>query len=340
MTSRCESLTYLDLFSGRGEYKDGTPSTPLLILDSLKELNSSSIFRKLQIYFCEHEKSLHAVLKNRVTTHEAFQLFTNEPKIEHTKVTGQILSEFMLGDCTYTFVDPFGYRGVTLKLLSLVIKNWGSDCVFYLSVSGIRRNVRLAKQAPYLTSLFGQEGFETLRNHVEKKLKTPPFHKLVIEKMTEALNKRQKTYVLPFEVEFSSKKGVSYYLVFLTKHHLGFKIMKDVMAAQSQTDIDGLPYYRFREASQVELPLYRRMDQLKADIMNDFGGQSMQADSFFVECHKKSYLAPEKLIRKALVELEFEAKLAVPVDGKARLTGTFGKDRVINFIGNGEENVH
>ena len=39
MMRSCEVLTYLDLFSGRGVYEEGTHATPLRIMDEIGEIN-------------------------------------------------------------------------------------------------------------------------------------------------------------------------------------------------------------------------------------------------------------------------------------------------------------
>ena len=34
---------------------------------------------------------------------------------------------------TLFFVDPYGYKGLSLRLIGALIKDWGCDCVFFFN---------------------------------------------------------------------------------------------------------------------------------------------------------------------------------------------------------------
>jgi three-Cys-motif partner protein len=36
---------------------------------------------------------------------------------------------------TLFFVDPWGYKGVSLRLVKSAVKDWGSDCIFFFQLS-------------------------------------------------------------------------------------------------------------------------------------------------------------------------------------------------------------
>jgi len=34
---------------------------------------------------------------------------------------------------TFFFVDPWGYKGLSLQLVNAVLKDWGCDCLFFFN---------------------------------------------------------------------------------------------------------------------------------------------------------------------------------------------------------------
>ncbi len=38
---------------------------------------------------------------------------------------------------TFFFVDPWGYKGLSLRLINSVLKNWGCDCIFFFNYTRI-----------------------------------------------------------------------------------------------------------------------------------------------------------------------------------------------------------
>ena len=65
----CEELTYLDLFSGPGQYEDGKPSTPIKIFDVVEAKNLHSIFKA---HFYEKDNGYRAKLNKVLKDHPAF----------------------------------------------------------------------------------------------------------------------------------------------------------------------------------------------------------------------------------------------------------------------------
>src|SRR5207248_10024637 len=59
----------------------------------------------------------------------------------HTRSYGDWSSDVCSSDLpngsTFLFVDPFGYKGLSLQLVNSVIKDWGCDCVFFFNYNRI-----------------------------------------------------------------------------------------------------------------------------------------------------------------------------------------------------------
>ena len=45
---------------------------------------------------------------------------------------------------TLFFVDPWGYKGLSLRLINSVLRNWGCDCIFFFNYNRINMGVNNA----------------------------------------------------------------------------------------------------------------------------------------------------------------------------------------------------
>ncbi len=338
MKRKRQKLTYLDLCSGPGRYKDGTESTPLLILS--KAMEQPGLSEKLHVAYYEKTRAYFDELKKSVENHPASRWLAHRPIVERKEVNPALINELPIDDCTFCFIDPFGYKGVSLRLLVSVLKNWGSDCVFYLSVSGIRRNVKVRSQTDALTDLFGCDGLEVLREHVKHRISRPPFGKLVVERLQMALkrhNKPRTMYFLPFAVEHDRRNMISHYLIFLTKHPKGFEIMKFIMAKRSYKDQNDIPLYLFTNVPQLEFEFAGKMDNLLRSLTRDFTGQVINVRKLVDLCHRKGYMYTTENIKSALDVLEVRSLLSVDVPRQKRPKNkdgkiTMGDKRTVTFL--------
>ena len=87
---------------------------------------------------------------------------------------------------TFFFVDPFGYKGLSLRLVNSVLKNWGCDCVFFFNYNRINMGLGNEAVEQHMNVLFGEKRANKLR----QKLATLPSHEreaAIVEALTEAL---------------------------------------------------------------------------------------------------------------------------------------------------------
>jgi len=126
-----------------------------------------------------------------------------------------------------------------------------------------------------------------------------------------------------------------HYLIFVTKHPLGYNIMKEIMGRASSCHPQGVPSFEYNPAAakrakwqlfEIEKPL----DELKEMLLDDFAGMTVAMQEIFDKHHiGRRYV--EKNYRKALLELENENKIKTNrIQRKAR-KGTFPRDMVATF---------
>jgi len=135
MKTRTKSgkMAYIDLYSGQGVYEDGSKSTPILILE--KALNESLIKTQLISFFNDEDPECIEKLQNAVKQIKNIDELKHKPVFSNFTVDSEIEKEFSEYRFvpTLLFVDPFGYKGLTLGLIKSVLKDWGCDCFFFFN---------------------------------------------------------------------------------------------------------------------------------------------------------------------------------------------------------------
>ena len=62
------------------------------------------------------------------------------------------------------FIDPFGYKGLSQKLLRLALSKWGSDCIFLFNYNRVRAAINNPLFANHINALFGEGRADELRS--------------------------------------------------------------------------------------------------------------------------------------------------------------------------------
>ncbi len=239
---RGDRLKYIDLFSGPGRYQDGTPSTPLRVMDAVME--NDWMLNVLETHFFEADVRYVSGLMSELTSHSAHDRLKFAPRVFPGVITHTDLSEIkkVVSAGSFTFIDPFGYKEISLDLIDLATRDWGCDCLFYLTAVGVERNVTDPTKREQFVRLVGTTGYEALQKaaqlHSSKNLL-----EVLIDELHSALRSRHRVYVLPFCIEFDDRRRPSHSLVFVSKSPTGFKVMRDIMIKHSQKDQDDFPLY-------------------------------------------------------------------------------------------------
>ena len=150
-------IAYIDLYAGPGRYKDGSASTPLLVLE--RAVADPKLRDMLVTWLNDANNDFTETLKSEIA---------NIPGIEDLKFAPQINCGAVDEDAeeffnktrlipSFTFVDPFGYKGLSLKIVNGVIKDWGCDCVFFFNYNRINAGISNDKVKEHMDALFEKE---------------------------------------------------------------------------------------------------------------------------------------------------------------------------------------
>jgi three-Cys-motif partner protein len=324
----------MDLFAGPGRYKSGSESTPLMILQ--RAISDEKIRERLVSTFNDKDETNVKSLENLIFSIEGIDRLKYKPKIVNYEIGENIVKEFeqMHLIPTFFFVDPWGYRGLSLRLINSVIKDWGCDCVFFFNYNRINMGLSNPIFEEHMGALFGKEKVIELRAYLGGQ-KPEDRELLVVEELCQSLKRYGTRYVLPFRFKNNTGNRTSHHLIFVTKNIKGYNIMKEIMWKESSShDEDNIGSFEYNPADHLPkqtllFQLFRPLNTLKNEIANDYKGKSIK----MIDLYNEHSIDKPYVIRNykdALKELEKEGKISVP---KHR-PNTFGDNLLITFGGN------
>lgn len=321
-------IGYIDLYAGPGRYKDGAASTPLLILQHA--IQHPVLSQMLVTFFNDIDQNYSATLQTEIDKLAGIEKLKYKPQVQCNEVGED--AEKYFNDTrlipSFSFVDPFGYKGLSLKIVNGVIKDWGCDCVFFFNHGRINAGINNPKVETHMDALFGPERAAKLRESLPKK--NPALREsLVLEEMSQAIKDMGGKFVLPFR--FKRGQRTSHYLIFVSKAFRGYEIMKDIMAKASSTEDQGVASFTYSPAD-ASMPLLfslaQPLEKLKEDLPTAFAGQTLTMRKIY-ERHSVDTPYIAKNYKQALRELE-EDKVITTNPSKRR-KGTFGDDVLVTF---------
>lgn len=233
---------------------------------------------------------------------------------------------------TLFFVDPWGYKGVTLELLEAVLKDWGCDCIFFFNYNRINMCFTNPILNPRTNVIFGKDRAETMKKKV-KSLNPKIREDYILSNLKEALKGIGGKYFLTFKFKDHNGTKTSHFLVFVSKSPLAYSIMKQIMAKESSYHIQGVPSYIYMpnppDFSNDLFPLEPLKD-LESELLQQYAGKSLSFKKLFENDHlDKPFI--EKNYKQVLLQLEAENKIKSNPPCEKRKKNTMGENVVLTF---------
>jgi three-Cys-motif partner protein len=326
-----DRIAYLDLFAGPGRYKDGTISTPLLVLE--KAIADPVLCKMLVSLFNDANTQSTADLQKAIRALPGIDKLAHKPDVRNSEVGTEMVKQFeaMKLVPTLFFVDPWGYRGLSLGLVNAVVKDWGCECVFFFNYTRINMGLTNDVVVHHMDSLFGKEVADDIRKRLTN-YTTPRDRELdIVESLCKALNPDGKRFVLPFAFKNESGQRTSHHLIFVTKNILGYSIMKDVMARESTSQPQGVPSFTYNPADArfpVLFEYARPLDDLKGMLLEQFQAQTLTVKAICEKHHVgRAYI--EKNYKDAVIQLDDQGMVTTNRTDAHRKRGHCPPDKVI-----------
>jgi three-Cys-motif partner protein len=329
-------LAYIDLFAGPGRYEDGTPSTPLMVLE--KAILDPDLRTMLVTVFNDSRQDFVTSLQTAIDSLPGVESLTYKPRVLCEEVGPKITSNLQATKLvpTLLFADPWGYKGLSLSLLASVLQNWGCDCIFFFNYNRINPGLGNEIVREHMNDLFGEQRAGALR---VKLLGLNPEEReaLILEELSQALTEMEVKYVLPFSFKSEEGKRTKHHLIFASKNFKGYEIMKEIMAVESSSKDQGVASFEYSPASERYPTLFelaRPLDDLQELLVQTFQGQTIKMVEIY-ERHNVGRRYIKSNYKKALIEMEARGKISAdpPAERRPKSKGerTFGDGVIVKF---------
>ncbi len=329
---RSNRIAYIDLFAGPGRYRDGTKSTPLLVLE--KAIEDDDMQNMLVSIFNDKDEAHSRSLEKALTSLPGIENLKYKPEVHNEEVGEEIVMMFesMKLVPTLFFVDPWGYKGLSLRLVNAVLKDWGSDCIFFFNYNRINMGLSNPLVKEHMKALFGVERANELRQRLEL-LEPSQRELLIVEELAQAIVEMGGKFVLPFRFKNDRGNRTSHHLIFVSKNFKGYEIMKEIMAKESSCANQGVPSFEYNPAD-VRYPtlfnLARPLEDLEELLLEEFAGESLTVREVYrIHSVGKPYII--KNYKEVLREMERTGKIQVNPPQDKRPKHTMADSVAITF---------
>jgi three-Cys-motif partner protein len=232
IASTSKAINVIDGFSGPGQYEEGEPGSPLLMINAyVAHKNASPAMKAAEVYFdfieerhdrVEHLEGQIAALTLPPNVHVAP---VHEGSFDD--VMGDMLDEIPSASAlapTFAFIDPFGYTGHGINLSSRILRFRKCEVLIYVPWPSITRFLHTDTIEAALNNLFGDDSWKVARA-TKGKPAARILHGLFLDKVRNAAG-----FALPFEIDAAAGRGwAGYTLYFGTGSVRGLEKMKQAM---------------------------------------------------------------------------------------------------------------
>jgi three-Cys-motif partner protein len=281
---RSNRIAYVDLFAGPGRYKDGTSSTPLRVVQ--QAIADPDMSRMLVTMFNDKDEENASSLKAEIDALPGVKKLKYEPKVHNEEVGTEIVKMFseMSLIPTFFFVDPWGYKGLSLGLVNSVLKDWGCDCVFFFNYNRVNMGMNNDSVREHMDVLFGHDRANTVRAKLDG-LNPSEREALIVEELSAALKEMGANFVLPFTFKNERGTRTTHHLIFASKAFKGYEIMKGIMAKESSEHTQGVPSFEYSPASEkfpLLFELWKPLEDLEGMLLREYAGQKLTMNEIYM----------------------------------------------------------
>lgn len=220
---------------------------------------------------------------------------------------------------TLVFLDPCGYKGLSLKLVASALRGYGNDCIFFFNYSRINMKLDLEIMNRSIDEFFERDAANALRNEIQNR-RAAEREGIIITAVKSAIT---QAGAIPLVFRFRSDQGrISHHLVYASKESRAANMMKSIMRSASSTISEGVGSgeHNPRDRSAPGL-LFGGLYEVEERLLAVFAGREIRFDGLLREEAQTKYT--EGNYRDALLNLERDGKITVvpPAEDRRFLAG-------------------
>ena len=331
MAKRAERIGYFDFYAGPGRYGTGQKSTPLLILE--RAVASDDLARRLVPIFNDANPAYTKSLEDEINALPGIDRLKHKPRVYTGQVDDELAAHFeeIHTIPALSFIDPWGYKGLSLRLIRSVIKDWGCEAVFFFNYNRINMGIANDLVEPHMQALLGEERLSRLRTEIAP-LDPEGREASVRRALGEALEEMGAPYLIPFS--FHRRGGrVSHYICFVSKHPLGYAIMKKIMASRGVVDEDEVPSFEYMPRSggtQLAFDRERPIVALPAQLLKTFARETLSVHEIY-DRHNVGTPFIKRNYKRVLIDMEKAGQVTCDPGIKSRRPNTIADRVLVSF---------
>lgn len=229
LSSWNERVLFIDGFAGPGHYTGGEPGSPHYAVESAKRREAMLKGTTVMFLFNEADEQRHAELEKWVERTEkdapdSFQLYhDNQEFVDLAQGLVDDRGDKQLVP-TFAFVDPFGWKGVPIDLISDLVRDKRSELFILFSFNSINRWITHEQQQENMRALFGCYDF------LDADGLPPPQRKTFLADLYESQLRSIGKFPYVSRFEMIERKGrTSYFLYHCTRSLKGLEVMRSAM---------------------------------------------------------------------------------------------------------------
>jgi three-Cys-motif partner protein len=302
-------IMYVDLFCGPGQYRDGSPSIPLLVLQHA--VDTPPLHDSFQAVFNDENPAFMADLATHIARIPGIEQLKFKPVLRNRTVGRDTIPRIGRNHVpTLYFADPWGYEGVSIDMIEAALSHWGSDFMFFFNYNRINMHLGSDVMNGPINEFFRADRAEQLRRTVAG-LRPAQREQAVLKAMKDAVKGLgAQAGIFTYRSETGSRS--THHLMCVSKHRHGMALFKEISAKESTRFDEDVPSLDHNPGDNPAQPLlFSRLDELEQDLVIAFSGKSgLTAEQIYHEHHNgRPYIL--KNYRQALLRLEESGTIQV-----------------------------
>jgi three-Cys-motif partner protein len=320
---------YVDLFCGPGRYDDGSPSTPLLILDHV--VKTPALREVTQLFFNDENKQFVEKLESEVAKFPSVELLKYPPVFRSKTINREIIPNIEKTKVpTLFFADPWGYKGISIDLIAAAIAYFGCDFLFFFNYNRINMNLGCEAMNEPINEFFSMSRADELRKAVAR-LRPAAREEAVLKAMQTAI-RNLSAQVGKFTYRSKTGSRSTHHLLCVSKHRQGMALFKEISAKES-TSFDGdVPSLEHDpSANPYQDGLFSPLTRLEEELLTVYAGKVVTPEQIYHEHHNgRPFIL--RNYRQALLHLEETGAISIDPPRANRPRGeSFPRDARISF---------
>jgi three-Cys-motif partner protein len=331
-----QKVGYADLFAGPGLYvnSEGVSHKSIPILACEAAIREPVLRGKVHLWFNDGDPENYRQLKSAIGSIPGIETLRYSPTIRNQVITANWADKLArLSVPTLVFLDPCGYKGLSLRLVASVLKGRGNDCIFFFNYSRINMKLDLEIMNASIDEFFESARAAALRAAIRGQ--SPEEREQII--LTAVKSAITEAGGIPLFFRFVSERNrTSHHLFFASKERKAADTMKRILNSASSTVVEGVGSGEHDpRASHISGSLFGGLYEVEDRLLSAYRGRRIRFDALLQEESRERFT--ESNYRDALLNLETDGRVAVdPVatDRRyqaGRIKRTLPKDAYIQF---------